>query len=116
MQDTGLSLFHEAYRHGGGGQRGVMAFGGKSQGTEPPRCDAEDRQEIMSAWADHPHYDEYWCARCSHILLPPAQNAVCLLGYVLYPVPMFTPSGGTDATVVDVHVGPGRTQLSTSRR
>ena len=69
MQDTGLSLFHEAYRHGGGGQRGVMAFGGKSQGTEPPRCDAEDRQEMMSAWADHPHYDEYWCARCSHILL-----------------------------------------------
>ena len=68
MQDTGLSLFHEAYRHGGGGQRGVMAFGGKSQGTEPPRCDAEDRQEMMSAWADHPHYDEYWCARCSHTL------------------------------------------------
>eukprot|EP01045_Picozoa_sp_COSAG04_P026947 COSAG04_NODE_3846_length_2478_cov_1.182430_2_plen_71_part_00 len=62
MQDTGLSLFHEAYRHGGGGQRGVMAFGGKSLGTEPPRCDAEDRQEMMSAWADHPHYDEYWCA------------------------------------------------------
>ena len=69
MQDTGLSLFHEAYRHGGGGQRGVMAFGGKSQGTEPPRCDAEDRQEIMSAWADHPHYDEYWCVPPT--LLPP---------------------------------------------
>ena len=42
-------------------------------------ADAEDRQEIMSAWADHPYYDDYWCASLPH----PIFLLLSLLRFVL---------------------------------
>jgi predicted acyl esterase len=48
--DTGMSMFHEAFRHGGGGQRGPAAFGGGILGgVSEGRYDAEHRQEIQPA-------------------------------------------------------------------
>ena len=56
MTDTGLSLFHEGYRIGGG--------------TRPERFKSlagvcrnpDDNQKLLEEWFQHPHYDEYWKA------------------------------------------------------
>eukprot|EP01052_Picozoa_sp_SAG31_P037819 SAG31_NODE_4946_length_2843_cov_1.656341_2_plen_441_part_00 len=68
QQDTGLSLFHEAYRHGGGGQRGPLAFGGVP--TTHFRLGGKKDGETMSAWADHPYYDDYWAQQDATPELP----------------------------------------------
>jgi predicted acyl esterase len=57
--DTGLSLFHEAYRSGGGGQRGPQAFGSVPSGGHRG-LPGHEGGETMSAWSQHPHYDAYW--------------------------------------------------------
>ena len=64
--DTGLSMYHEAFRHGGGGQRGPAAFGGGELGAEAsPHFDKDHRSEIQAEWKEHPFYDEYWAVEDS---------------------------------------------------
>ena len=77
QQDTGLSLYHEAYRHGGGGQRGSRAFGGVP--TKHRGLGNKDG-ETMSAWADHPHYDEYWAQMDATPQITTNNTPCCIIG------------------------------------
>ena len=78
QQDTGMSLFHEAYKHGGGGQRGVRAFG--SVPTVHRGLGGNSDGETMSAWAEHPHYDEYWAQQDATPQLPKNNTPCCTIG------------------------------------
>ena len=79
--DTGMSMFHEAFRHGGGGQRGPAAFGGGILGgVSEGRYDADHRQEIQPAWKDHPFYDEYWAVEDSTQHVPKMNVPSCSVG------------------------------------
>eukprot|EP01043_Picozoa_sp_COSAG02_P006175 COSAG02_NODE_173_length_31245_cov_413.548096_30_plen_430_part_00 len=78
QQDTGLSLFHEAYRHGGGGQRGPKAFGGVP--TVHRGLGTNKDGETMSAWADHPYYDEYWAQQDATPQIATNNTPCCIIG------------------------------------
>eukprot|EP01043_Picozoa_sp_COSAG02_P057256 COSAG02_NODE_6919_length_3288_cov_10.744434_1_plen_413_part_00 len=79
--DTGMSMFHEAFRHGGGGQRGPLAFGGGILGgVSVGRYDSDHRQEIQPAWKLHPYYDEYWAVEDSTPHLSKMNVPSCSVG------------------------------------
>jgi len=56
MIDTGLSLFHEGYRIGGG-TRPERFKGMKGVARNP-----DDNLLLLKEWFEHPHYDDYWRA------------------------------------------------------
>lgn len=56
MTDTGLSLFHEGYRIGGGTR--PERFKGMDAVCRNP----EDNRKLLAEWFAHPTYDEYWQA------------------------------------------------------
>ncbi|MCP4169439.1 MAG: CocE/NonD family hydrolase [Fuerstiella sp.] len=59
MIDTGLSLFHEGYRIGGGTR--PERFMGMAGVCANPR----DNSDLLAEWFAHPHYDAYWKAEDS---------------------------------------------------
>lgn len=54
MIDTGLSLFHEGYRIGGGSR--PDRFKGMEQLVRNP----EDNRRLLQEWYQHTNYDDYW--------------------------------------------------------
>ena len=56
MVDTGLSLFHEGYRIGGGTR--PNRFLGLGANCRNP----QDNLDLLAEWFAHPHYDDYWKA------------------------------------------------------
>ena len=77
QQDTGMSLFHEAYRHGGGGQRGPAAFGGV---PSVHRGLNNKDGETMSEWAEHLFYDEYWAQQDATPHIAKNNTPCCTIG------------------------------------
>lgn len=85
MIDTGLSLYHEAFFQGGGGMLGPLGFGGGSESRPGPflsagKYDNENKSEIHPAWADHPHYDDYWALEDSTQHISKMNVPCCTIG------------------------------------
>jgi predicted acyl esterase len=85
MIDTGMSLYHEAFFQGGGGMLGPLAFGGGSENRpgpflSPGKYDDNNKSEIHPAWADHPHYDEYWAEEDSTPHIGQMNVPCCTIG------------------------------------
>lgn len=60
MVDTGVSLFHEGYRIGGGAR--PERFKSLGEVCRNP----QDNEDLLKEWAKHPTYDDYWAAEdCS---------------------------------------------------
>ncbi len=56
MIDTGLSLFQEGYRIGGGTRPE------RFKGMDGVCANPQDNRDLLAEWFAHPHYDDYWKA------------------------------------------------------
>ncbi|MDG1894305.1 MAG: CocE/NonD family hydrolase, partial [Fuerstiella sp.] len=72
MIDTGLSLFQEGYRIGGGTRPE------RFKGMDGVCADPQDNRDLLAEWFAHPHYDDYWKAED------------CTLHFAKMNVPCFT--------------------------